>query len=109
MVIIGFVYPEFAVLNRDRFELGILEKDKSSISQLSDQGKIVDEQRHITYVWLLEYEDYAKFQQDGEHFFYTLDAGRSTASRSSPADGSTTATCTSVPIWATEPGRTRSP
>ena len=30
-------------------------------------------------VWLLEYEDYAKFQQDGEQFFYTLDAGRSTA------------------------------
>jgi hypothetical protein len=79
VVIIGFVYPEFAVLNRERLNLGILEKDKSSISQLSDKGKIVDERRHITYVWLLEYEDYAKFQQDGEQFFYTLDAGRSTA------------------------------
>ena len=46
---------------------------------LKRQGKIVDNKRHITYVWLLEYDDFVKFQQDGEAFFYTLDAGRSTA------------------------------
>ncbi len=79
VVIIGFVYPQFAVLNRDRLQLGILEKDKSAISQLSDKGKAVDPARRITYVWLLDYDDFKTFQAQGAHFFYTIDAGRSTA------------------------------
>ncbi len=81
VVMIGFVYPQFAVLYRDELNLDILEKDKSSISQLSDKGKAIDPKRNITYVWLLEWEDYQKFQQPPQatQFFYTLDAGRSTA------------------------------
>ncbi|MGH7623280.1 MAG: hypothetical protein ACREMU_13135, partial [Gemmatimonadaceae bacterium] len=38
VVIVGFVYPELAVSNRDRLSVGLLEKDKSAISQLSDKG-----------------------------------------------------------------------
>jgi hypothetical protein len=75
-VIIGFSYPQFAVLNRDRLELGLLRKDKSSISQLTDMGKAVDTQRRITYVWLYDYADFTKLPAGP--IYYTLDAGRST-------------------------------
>jgi hypothetical protein len=76
-VIIGFSYPQFAVLNRDRLQLGLLRKDKSSISQLTDTGKAVDTGRQITYVWLLDYADFTKALPKGP-IYYTLDAGRST-------------------------------
>jgi hypothetical protein len=79
VVLTGFIYPQFAVRNRDRLEIGILEKDKSSISQLSDKGKAVDPSREVTYVWLLEYDDFARFRDEGHQILYTLDAGRSTA------------------------------
>jgi hypothetical protein len=78
VVSLGFVYPHFAVLNRDDLELGILEKDNDAISQLSDKGK-ADEPGAITYVWLLEYEKFIELRDQGRRFFYTLDAGRSTA------------------------------
>ncbi len=80
VVMIGFVYPQFAVLNRDRLDLGILGKDRSSISQLSDKGKAVDAANGVTYVWLLTYEDYQRFTNSyaGAPMFYTPDAGRST-------------------------------
>lgn len=80
IVMLGFIYPQFAVENRNRLNLGILEKDKSAISQLSDKGR-ADEpsaERQITYVWLLDYKDFQRFKQLGYSFMYTLDAGRST-------------------------------
>jgi hypothetical protein len=79
VVSLGFVYPMFAVLNRDRLTIGILDEDHDSISQLSDKGKAVDEERLITYVWLLDWENFMEFRQNGSGFAHTLDAGRSTA------------------------------
>jgi hypothetical protein len=77
VVMIGFVYPQFAVLNRNRLDLGILEKDKSAISQLSDKGKAVDTANDVTFVWLLDYADFQRFQSQGAQFYSTPDADRS--------------------------------
>jgi len=79
VVSLGFVYPQFAVTNRDRLRIDILDKDHSSISQLSDKGKAVDEAQQITYVWLLEYDEFERFREEGFQVYFTLDAGRSTA------------------------------
>ena len=79
VVMIGFVYPQFAVLNRDRLDLGILEKDRTSISQLTDKGRAVDTADGVTYVWLLDYADFQRFRGQGATVYYTPDAGRSTA------------------------------
>ena len=79
VVSLGFIFPEFAVLNRNRLEPGILEKDTSSISQLSDQGKSEDVQHKKLFVWLLDYKEFEKYKRLGYGFFYTQDAGRSTA------------------------------
>lgn len=79
VVALGFIYPEFAVLNRDRLQPGILRKDTSSISQLSDKGRADDFARRITYVWLMDPEDFDKLKKEGRTFLYTQDAGRSTA------------------------------
>jgi len=78
VVMLGFSYPQFAVLNRDRLQLGILDKDRGSISQLSDKGQAVDATRDITYVWLLEYDRFKKFLEGGYTIYFTQDAGRST-------------------------------
>jgi hypothetical protein len=79
VVMIGFSYPQFAVLNRDRLRLGILEKDTTSISQLTDMGKAVDDAHQVTYVWLLDYTQFSKFYLT-DHFtiLLTQDAARST-------------------------------
>jgi hypothetical protein len=79
VVSLGFIYPQFAVTYRDDLTLGILEEDQDSISQLSDKGKAVDAARGMTYVWLLDWDDFKKFQREGLGFAHTLDAGRSTA------------------------------
>ncbi|HEY7801454.1 MAG TPA: hypothetical protein VIE40_02155 [Dehalococcoidia bacterium] len=78
VVIVGFVYPEFAVSNRNRLDVGIMEKDTSAISQLSDKGVSVDRAHRITYVWLLTWADFQKYRDQGAHFYYTIDADRST-------------------------------
>ncbi|MHB8376868.1 MAG: glycosyltransferase family protein [Dehalococcoidia bacterium] len=78
VVIIGFVYPQFAVSNRDRLQLGIMEKDKAAISQLSDKGIAFDPVHHVSYVWLLTWDDFEKYRRQGVKFFYTVDADRST-------------------------------
>jgi hypothetical protein len=75
----GFVYPIIAVKYYDEFTVDILEEDRSAISQLSDKGKAFDEARTVTYVWLLDYDDFKAFQQQGSTFWYTQDAGRSIA------------------------------
>lgn len=76
---LGFIYPQFAVMNRDRLTLGYLEKDTDAISQLSDKGKAEDVAHKRVYVWLLDYADFQRYQRQGYNFMYTLDAGRSTA------------------------------
>ncbi len=78
-VSLGFIYPQFAVRNRESLDIGLLEKDASSISQLSDKGKADDDERRITYVWLFDYEDFQRYKVQGYTFMFTLDAGRSTA------------------------------
>lgn len=78
VVSLGFSYPQFVVKNRDELDVGILEYDESSISQLSDKGKAVDRARDVTYVWLLEYDDFRQYLDQGYTLFYTLDASRST-------------------------------
>ncbi len=80
VVSVGFVYPILAVRNYEAFEIGILEKDKSAISQLSDKGKAKDAERDIVYVWLLDFDDFSTFREQQYTFRYTQDAGRSTAS-----------------------------
>jgi hypothetical protein len=80
VVSLGFIYPQFAVLNRDRLELGILEKDESAISQLSDKGKATDAARDVVYVWLLDWDSYRDYRDQLYNFMATLDANRSTAS-----------------------------
>jgi hypothetical protein len=73
------VYPIYVVRNYDDLNVGMLEKDKSSISQLSDKGRADDTRREVTYVWLLDYEDFNEFKDQQYLFRYTQDAGRSTA------------------------------
>jgi hypothetical protein len=79
VISVGFVYPIIAVKYYDELNVGILEKDDSAISQLSDKGKALDEAHMITYVWLLDYDDFQMFQEQGTTFWYTQDAGRSIA------------------------------
>ncbi|HLB23059.1 MAG TPA: hypothetical protein VJP07_03110 [Dehalococcoidia bacterium] len=79
VVSLGFIYPQFVIRNRDRLEPGILEGDKSSISQLSDKGKARNAESDITYVWLLDWDGFEKYRSQGYTLFHTLDSGRSTA------------------------------
>ncbi len=79
VVSIGFLYPQFAVLNRNTLKLGILAKDTDAISQLTDKGMAEDSSRQVTFVWLLDYVDYEKFKKRGATFLYTQDAGISMA------------------------------
>ncbi len=79
VVSLGFIYPQFVIRNRGHLQLGILEDDRDSISQLSDRGKATDTSRDITYVWLLEWDEFDSYRSQGYALFHTLDAGRSTA------------------------------
>ncbi|HWQ28574.1 MAG TPA: hypothetical protein VNN12_06080 [Dehalococcoidia bacterium] len=78
VVMMGFTYPHFAVLNHDRFENAILEKDYRAISMLSDRGVTIDHGRDVLYVWLLKYETFLELRRKGYRFFYVPDAARST-------------------------------
>jgi hypothetical protein len=98
VVLTGFIFPELAMLNRDRLELGILdrdwvnlgvldrdwlelgilERDYDAISMLSDRGAAVDRERKVFYVWLLKWETFREFQNDGYKVFYVNDAAIST-------------------------------
>jgi hypothetical protein len=79
-VSLGFIYPQYVVRNRDELEIGILEKDRAAISQLSDKGQAVDQARSLTFVWLLDWETFDDLRGRGTPFAHTLDAGRSAAS-----------------------------
>ena len=82
VVVTGFIYPELIQLHRDELKIGILEEDHEAISQLSDKG-IAEElnedgEPQVTYVWLLEYEQFQEFLEQGMEIYYTPDASRST-------------------------------
>ena len=78
VVITGFIFPELVVLFEDELTIEILEEDVQAISQLSDKGVATDEGRDIKYVWLLEYDQFLRFQREGRTIYYTADAARST-------------------------------
>jgi hypothetical protein len=80
VVMTGFIFPELAVLHRAELRLGILDRDYGAISMLSDRGEAVDEARDLRYVWLLEYDNFLALREQGYHFYYLVDARRSTAS-----------------------------
>jgi len=82
VVATGFVYPMFAVRNFEEMEVGILEKDRSAISQLSDAGKTTEARPGgpVIWVWLLDWDQFQEFRAQGFNFMYTQDAGRSQAS-----------------------------
>lgn len=79
VVMTGFVYPQFAMLFRDKYEIGILERDRSAISQLSDNGKTQDADRRLIFVWVLDWDQFERLRREGYGFMFTEDAGRSTA------------------------------
>ena len=79
VVLTGFIFPELAVLHRDELSPGILDHDYGAISMLSDQGEAIDEERDVRYMWLLEYDDFRALEEQGYHFYYVVDARRSTA------------------------------
>ena len=74
----GFIYPEFVMLYKDELEIDILEEDHEAISQLSDKGVARDAANQIDYVWLLEYDDFQRFNREPRRIYFTPDAGRST-------------------------------
>jgi hypothetical protein len=80
VVVVGFIYPELAMLYEDELVIGILEDDVEAISQLSDKGLATDTERGIEYVWLLEFEEFERFKDEGRTVYITADAERSTAS-----------------------------
>jgi hypothetical protein len=79
VVLTGFIFPEFAVLNWERLEFGILDRDYDAVSMLSDRGEAVDKERDVRYVWLLEWENFRKLRNSGYSFYYVHDAAVSTA------------------------------
>ena len=74
VVFTGSVYPQFAMLNKDRLEIGILERDYKAISMLTDRGEAIDTAKDIRYVWLLKYDAFEAFREQGYQFFYLHDA-----------------------------------
>ena len=78
VVVTGFIYPELAVLYRDDLEIGILDRDLEAISQLSDKGFAKDPATNITYVWLLDWDDFQFYNDGGTAIYLTEDAARST-------------------------------
>jgi hypothetical protein len=80
VVLTGFIFPEFAMLNKDRLKLGILDRDYGAISMLSDRGQAVDEERDVYYVWLLKYEKFREFREQGYRFYFVPDAAASSNS-----------------------------
>jgi hypothetical protein len=82
VIMVGFVYPELTMLYKDQLGIGILEEDIEAISQLSDKGRSCDPACEgsptIEYVWLLDYDTFQKYQDDGKRIYVTRDAERST-------------------------------
>lgn len=81
VVVVGFIYPELAVLYSNELDIGVLEDDESAISQLSDKGRACepncDDVPTIEYVWLLDYDRLQQYRDEGRTIYYTADAARS--------------------------------
>jgi hypothetical protein len=77
VVMVGFIYPELVMLYKDELKIGTQEIDHQAISQLSDKGVAHDEANRVDYVWLLELEDFKRYQDEGYAVYYTADAARS--------------------------------
>ena len=82
VVMVGFIYPELTMLYKDQLEAGIIGKDVDAISQLSDKGRACDPScavaTSIEYVWLLDYDTFMQYKDDGKTIYVTPDAARST-------------------------------
>ena len=78
VIAVGFIYPELVMLHRKELDIGVLEKDLSAISQLSDKGLASNRQDNIQYVWLLDYATLQEFMEEGKTVYVTPDAARST-------------------------------
>ncbi len=82
VVVVGFIYPELAMLFKDELEIGVLEDDKTAISQLSDKGRACQPNCNTTptieYVWLLEFERFQQYLDEDRTIYFTADAARST-------------------------------
>lgn len=50
VVLTGAVFPDFAVINWNRFQYGIVDRDRSSISMLSDDGMMRDDNDDVIYL-----------------------------------------------------------
>jgi hypothetical protein len=74
VIFTGTIYPQFAMLNRDRLDVGILERDHGAISMLTDRGQAVDREKDVIYVWLLKYDAFEAFREQGYSFYYVPDA-----------------------------------
>jgi hypothetical protein len=77
VVAIGFIYPELVMLHKKELTIGTVERDLSAISQLSDKGLATDRQHNIEYVWLLDYNTFQEFTNQGKTIYVTPDAERS--------------------------------
>jgi len=82
VVMVGFIYPELTMLYKDQLTIGILGKDVDAISQLSDKGRACDPScavaPRIEYVWLLDYDTFMEYKDNGKTIYVTPDAERST-------------------------------
>lgn len=50
VVLIGGAFPDFAVLNWDRFRYEIVERDRSAVSMLSDNSALWDDANDVVYL-----------------------------------------------------------
>jgi len=50
VVLTGAIFPDFAVINWNRFEYGIVDRDRDSISMLSDDGMMRDSKDDVIYL-----------------------------------------------------------
>jgi hypothetical protein len=80
VVLTGFIYPQLVMRNKDRLEIGILDRDYKAISMLSDRGQAIDREKDIRYVWLLKYDAFQALSAEGYSFYYVRDAEKSSAS-----------------------------
>jgi hypothetical protein len=74
VVMIGYIFPEAAVRERDHLELRVLEKDYQAISMLSDRGEAYDKVHDIRYVWLLPFDAFNALRSQGYNFYVVPDA-----------------------------------
>jgi len=77
VIVVGFIYPQLVMRYQDELRIGLLHEDLEAISQLSDKGLARDETNQLEYVWLLDFDDFQAFQDEGKSIYYTADAATS--------------------------------